>query len=218
MRRSSQSTSWRKTSIQRDPTTVWKEVAPLLVGWYVSNVGCGMMTKSLLTEAYYPWTIATIQMMFGVMLQLPLWYSGKRSTPKLTKNDVKSLVPVALCQFGIHAGATIATGITKGLALAHVIKALEPLCTMGIDHLLSKQDITPEHLLGVIPVVAGSILPFWKYVSFDWRAMIAALVLVASSSTRVVLCRKILKDEKSKKSLDSSNLFAVLSAMTSVIF
>jgi solute carrier family 35 protein E1 len=177
-----------------------------------------MMTKSLLTKAYYPWTIATIQMMSGAVCQLPLWYFGKRMIPKLDKSDIKSLFPIALCQFGIHAGATIATGITKGLALAHIIKALEPMCTMGVDHILAMRDIPVERFLGIIPLVAGSILPFWKHVSFDWLSMVAALIVVASSSTRVVLCRRILSDSKEGTNLDPSNLFAILSVMTSALF
>ena len=207
----------RKVETKPHPTS-WKELGTLVAVWYGCNVFYGMTTKTLLTELYYPWTVATIQMLFGVLCQLPLWYLGRRKIPNLKSDDIKSLLPLSICQFGIHAGATYATGIHKGLAVSHIIKALEPICTMGVEYILSKQVIPVALFLGIVPLVAGSILPFLKYATFDFGSMVATLIVVMCSATRVVLCRNVLQDNNPGKNLDASNLFVVLSIMASAIF
>lgn len=201
----------RKTSTPR------QELFPWLVVWYGASVSYGMMTKSLLKEVYYPWTVATVQMLSGLLFQLPLWYLNLHDRPSLTWQDVKALVPVAICQLGVHVGATMATGMNDGLPIAHVVKALEPIVTLAIDYILLGRSVPVDTLLGLVPLVAGVVLPYWTAKKFSAGATVAAIVVVVCSSTRVVLIHKILADRKIGKNLDAKNLFAVLSIMTSLI-
>jgi solute carrier family 35, member E1 len=198
------------------PTT-WENIVPRVLVWYGSSVSYGWMTKTLLKEVYYPWSVATFQLMSGLLFQVPLWYLHLHKLPELNWPDIKALLPVALCQLGVHIGATIATGIEQGLPIAHVIKALEPILTLAIDHVFFHRQASAEILLGLIPLVAGVILPYWTTHKLDVYAIVAATIVVVCSSIRVVLIHKILKEKVLGKSLDAKNLFAVLSIMTSLI-
>jgi Triose-phosphate Transporter family len=156
-------------------------------------------------------------MLSGLLFQLPLWYLNLQKSPELTWNDIKALIPVAICQLGVHIGATIATGIDQGLPIAHIVKAMEPILTLGLDHILLQRDAPSELLLGLIPLVAGTVLPYWTAHKFSLGAAAAAIMIVVCSSFRVVFTHKILTEKKIGKNLDSKNLFAVLSVMTSLV-
>jgi hypothetical protein len=175
------------------------------------------MTKTLLKEVYYPWSVATFQLLSGLLFHVPLWYLHLHKLPKLHWPDVRALMPVAMCQLGVHIGATIATGIDQGLPIAHVIKALEPILTLAIEHVFFHRIASAEILLGLIPLVAGVMLPYWTSHTFNVYAIVAATIVLVCSSIRVVLINKILKEKLIGKNLDAKNLFAVLSIMTSLI-
>ncbi|KAG7342156.1 triose-phosphate transporter family protein [Nitzschia inconspicua] len=203
--------------IPQTTTFTWKNLIPWLVIWYASSVCYGLMTKNLLREAYYPWSVATFQMLFGLLFQLPLWYLNLEKCPELTWQDIKALIPLAFCQLGVHVGATIATGLDEGLPIAHVVKALEPIVTLVIDYKVLKRAIPLDVLLGLIPLSAGLMLPHWTTHKFNPEAIIAATFVVACSSARVVLSHKILVEQKVGKNLHAKNLFAVLSITTALI-
>jgi solute carrier family 35, member E1 len=200
----------------QDPTA-WKSIVPWVVIWYGSNISYGWMTKTLLKEVYYPWSVATFQLLSCLLFQIPLWYLQIHKMPELHWRDLRALMPLAMCQVGVHVGATIATGIDKGLPVAHVIKALEPILTLAIDHIFFSRGASFEILLGLIPLVAGVMLPYWTSHTLNVYAIVAATIVVVCSSIRVVLTHKILTENKIGKYLDAKNLFAVLSIMTSLI-
>jgi solute carrier family 35 protein E1 len=186
-----------------------------LVVWFGANVCFGALTKKILTEIYYPWTIAAIQMISGFLYLIPWWYHGLRKIPELDWKDIKALFPIASCQIGVHVASTFATGLGRGLPIAHVIKAFEPIVIFALDY---KRGIPTEALLfGIVLIIAGTILPYWKYLQFDPLSIAAALVLVVCSSTRVVLAKHILNKRNIGKNLDAKNLYAIISIMVSIV-
>lgn len=189
----------------------------VLALWYGGSFFYGWATNILLMDMLYPWTIATLQNLVGFLIFLTLWYQDIRKAPQLNWQDIKVLLPIAFCHIAIHAAATIATGYQDGLDLAHVIKALEPLVTIGLDWAI--RDFLPpiEVFLGIIPLIAGVILPLTKGKRFDGKYAILSLVIIFCSSARAVLVKKILSQKTVGKNLDARNLYAVLSLMSTVV-
>ena len=94
--------------------------------------------KTVLKVLNLPLTIASIQLGLGLVLYVaPLWLSGLRKMPKLSGDNVKSVMPVAL----IHGAGQLVTVMSLGagsLAFVNVVKSLEvestarkqrPLCS-----------------------------------------------------------------------------------------
>tara|TARA_B110000305_G_scaffold199528_1_gene226270 strand:+ start:326 stop:652 length:327 start_codon:yes stop_codon:yes gene_type:complete len=88
--------------------------------WYLFNIGYNIYNKQSLNAIAYPWTIATIQMATGLAYFVPLWATGIRPAPKLSKSDLKTLFPIALCHTGVHIGAVIALGAGAGENAKHI--------------------------------------------------------------------------------------------------
>lgn len=59
----------------------------------------------------FPMTLSCLQLGVGVLYALFLWSApDARSTPKISFNDVKRLLPVGICFAGAHAGSVFAMG------------------------------------------------------------------------------------------------------------
>jgi len=56
----------------------------------------------------------------GLAYFVPLWATGIRPAPKLSKSDLKTLFPIALCHTGVHIGAVIALGAGAGENAKHI--------------------------------------------------------------------------------------------------
>ena len=112
----------------------------------------------------YPWTIATIQMAAGCFYFLPLWFSGLRKKPKLSCQDLKTLLPIALCHTGVHIGAVIALG-AGAVSFAHIVKASEPVTTCILNAVLLKEVLPLGVYLTLVPVIAGVAIASVKEVS-----------------------------------------------------
>ena len=52
-----------------------------------------------------PWTLATVQLFAGIPYVALLWATGLRKAPKLSTDNVKTLIPVSLGHLGTHIGA-----------------------------------------------------------------------------------------------------------------
>ena len=99
--------------------------------WYLFNIGYNIYNKQALNALDFPWTIALFQMAIGILYFAPLWLLGIRKAPKLSKDDLKTLFPIALCHTGVHVGAVIALG-AGAVSFAHIVKASEPVVTCGL--------------------------------------------------------------------------------------
>ena len=90
--------------------------------WYLFNIAYNIYNKQALNALAYPWTVATIQMAAGIAYFVPLWVLGIRKAPKLSLEDIKTLIPIALCHTGVHVGAVIDLG-AGAVSFAHIVKA-----------------------------------------------------------------------------------------------
>jgi solute carrier family 35 protein E1 len=164
----------------------------------------------------FPWTIATIQMATGIAYFVPLWLLGIRKAPKLSGSDLKTLFPIALCHTGVHVGAVIALG-AGAVSFAHIVKASEPVVTCGLNALLLGQILPLPVYLTLLPIIGGVAIASMKELSFTMLALASAMLSNVSSAARGVLSKKTMSGKQIGENLDAQNLYAVLTAMSTLI-
>lgn len=152
----------------------------------------------------------------GIAYFLPLWLTGVRKAPKLSKNDLKTLFPIAMCHTGVHVGAVIALG-AGAVSFAHIVKASEPVVTCGLNALLLGQILPLPVYLTLIPIIGGVAIASMKELSFTLLALGAAMLSNVSSAARGVLSKKTMSGKEIGENLDAQNLYAVLTAMSTLI-
>ncbi|KAG7342298.1 triose-phosphate transporter family protein [Nitzschia inconspicua] len=184
--------------------------------WYLFNIAYNIYNKQALNVLDYPWTIATIQMAAGIFYFLPLWLTGLRKAPKLSVGDIKTLIPIALCHTGVHVGAVIALG-AGAVSFAHIVKASEPVVTCALNYAFLGQVLPTPVYLTLLPIIGGVAIASMKELSFTFLALASAMLSNVSSSARGVLSKKTMSGKKIGENLDAQNLYAVLTAMSTLI-
>jgi solute carrier family 35 protein E1 len=152
----------------------------------------------------------------GIAYFLPLWLLGIRKAPKLSGSDLKTLFPIALCHTGVHVGAVIALG-AGAVSFAHIVKASEPVVTCGLNALLLKEVLPLQVYMTLIPIIGGVAIASMKELSFTFLALGAAMLSNVSSAARGVLSKKTMSGKKIGENLDAQNLYAVLTAMSTLV-
>ena len=192
------------------------EVGSYFALWYLFNIAYNIYNKQALNVLAFPWTIATIQMAAGILYFVPLWLTGLRKAPKLSWNDLKTLLPIALCHTGVHVGAVIALG-AGAVSFAHIVKASEPVVTCGLNYAFLGEVLPMSVYLTLLPIIGGVAIASMKELSFTVLALASAMLSNVSSSARGVLSKKTMSGKKIGENLDAQNLYAVLTAMSTVI-
>jgi solute carrier family 35 protein E1 len=184
--------------------------------WYLFNIGYNIYNKQALNAMSLPWTIATLQMATGIAYFVPMWVLGLRKAPKLSFSDMKTLFPIALCHTGVHVGAVIALG-AGAVSFAHIVKASEPVVTCGLNALLLGQILPLPVYLTLLPIIGGVAIASMKELSFTFLALASAMLSNVSSAARGVLSKKTMSGKQIGENLDAQNLYAVLTAMSTII-
>jgi solute carrier family 35 protein E1 len=184
--------------------------------WYLFNIGYNIYNKQALNVLDFPWTVATFQMAIGILYFVPLWLLGIRKAPKLSKADLKTLFPIALCHTGVHVGAVIALG-AGAVSFAHIVKASEPVVTCALNAALLGQILPMSVYATLLPIIGGVAIASLKELSFTWLALGSAMLSNVSSAARGVLSKKTMSGKKIGENLDAQNLYAVLTAMSTAI-
>merc|ERR1719203_993358 len=184
--------------------------------WYLFNIGYNIYNKQALNVLDYPWTVATIQMATGVAYFVPMWILGLRKAPKLSLAEIKTLIPIALCHTGVHVGAVVALG-AGAVSFAHIVKASEPVVTCLLNFLFLGEVLPTSVYATLLPSIGGVAIASMKELSFTYLALAAAMLSNVSSSARGVLSKKTMSGKKIGENLNAQNLYAVLTAMSTVI-
>jgi solute carrier family 35 protein E1 len=184
--------------------------------WYLFNIGYNIYNKKALNVLDFPWTVATIQMAAGIAYFVPVWLLGLRKAPKLSFDDIKTLIPIAFCHTGVHVGAVIALG-AGAVSFAHIVKASEPVVTCALNYLFLGSVLSLPVYLTLLPIIGGVAIASMKELSFTFLALGAAMLSNVSSAARGVLSKKTMSGKQIGENLDAQNLYAVLTAISTVI-
>ena len=79
----------------------------LFVVWYAFNAGYNVYNAKI-KDFGCPVTIATAQLMVGLLYAVPLWILGVRKIPNIGFRDLVTILPIAILNAFGHACAVIA--------------------------------------------------------------------------------------------------------------
>ena len=159
----------------------------------------------------------------AVLYAIPLWLSGVRKVPNLTKDDFLKILPIAVLNAFGHSCAVCAMFQKGGGSFTHVIKASEPVVSVILGLLINK--IVPK------PLTAASLLPITYGVAYastlgqlDFSTMSKELTTKAAKlamgsniafSLRSILRKNVLTAEFKKRThLDASNEHALTTLLS----
>jgi len=179
--------------------------------WYLFNIGYNIYNKKALNAMPIPWTMATLQLFVGIPYCFVLWLTGLRKAPKLSTDNVKTLVPVSLGHLGTHIGAVISLG-AGAVSFTHIIKASEPVVSAALSAVMLGAVYSPITYLTLLPIVGGVALASLKELSFTWLGFAAAMLSNLSSALRAILAKTTMGDGIGEN-MTEANLYGVLTIL-----
>ena len=182
--------------------------------WYLFNIGYNIYNKKALNAMAIPWTMALLQLFVGIPYVAALWATGLRKAPKLTTDNIKTLVPVSLGHLGTHIGAVISLG-AGAVSFTHIIKASEPVVSAGLSAVLLGAVYSPITYATLLPIVGGVALASLTELSFTWLGFWAALLSNVSSALRAILAKKTM-NKGVGENMTEANLYAVLTILATI--
>jgi solute carrier family 35 protein E1 len=179
--------------------------------WYLFNIGYNIYNKNTLNALAIPYTMAALQLFVGIPYCAVLWATGLRKAPKLSTDNVKTLIPVSLGHLGTHIGAVVSLG-AGAVSFTHIIKASEPVVSAALSAVLLGAFYSPITYLTLVPIVGGVALASLKELSFTWVGFIAAMGSNLSSALRAILAKKTMGNGVGEN-MTEANLYAVLTIL-----
>merc|ERR1719247_855296 len=179
--------------------------------WYLFNIGYNIYNKKALNALAIPYTMALLQLAVGIPYAGALWLTGLRKTPKLSKDDIKTLIPVSLGHLGTHIGAVVSLG-AGAVSFTHIVKASEPVVSAALSAVLLGAIYHPITYLTLLPIVGGVALASLKELSFTWLGFGAAMLSNVSSALRGILAKKTMGGGVGEN-MNETNLYAVMTIM-----
>jgi solute carrier family 35 protein E1 len=161
----------RKSAILQKKKKI--KIASLFALWYVLSVGYNIFSKRVLNLApELAWTTAWLQMALGLLYVGPMWLSGVRVKPELTKGEIVRLLPIAFLHTLVHVGGVISMG-AGAVSFTYIVKASEPAISAAISALVLKSFLPLPVYLTLYVMVSGrnpvdslswkhSIMPYFQ--------------------------------------------------------
>jgi len=143
-----------------------------------------------------------------------LWMTGLRKAPKLSVDNVKTLIPVSLGHLGTHIGAVVSLG-AGAVSFTHIIKASEPVVSAALSFVFLGAVSSWQTYLTLLPIVGGVALASLKELSFTWLGFIAAMGSNLSSAMRGILAKKTMGGGVGEN-MTEANLYGVLTILATL--
>jgi solute carrier family 35 protein E1 len=182
--------------------------------WYLFNIGYNIYNKKALNALPIPYTMAFLQLAVGIPYVMALWVTGLRAAPKMSVDNVKTLIPVSLGHLGTHIGAVVSLG-AGAVSFTHIVKASEPVVSAALSAVLLGAIYSPITYLTLLPIVGGVALASLKELSFTWVGFIAAMVSNLSSALRGILAKKTMGGGVGEN-MTEANIYAVLTILATI--
>ena len=131
-----------------------------LISRYAFNAGYNVYNAFVKKDFQYPWATSCMQLAIGLLYAFPLWALKLRAIPKLSKEDLKLLLPIAMLNAAGHSCAVVAMFEKGGGSFTHVIKASEPVVSVILNLLVNKvRDMLVISIRPRISIVRCFIVP-----------------------------------------------------------
>ena len=123
--------------------------------WYALS-GSYNVYNSLMKKGFeFPYAIACLQLIVGMVYALPLWFLGLRKVPSLSLSDFSVVLPICLLNAIGHFAAVYAMFQPGGGSFTHVIKASEPVVSGIFGFLILHAVPKPLTAISLVVVTYG---------------------------------------------------------------
>ncbi|CAM9653042.1 unnamed protein product [Laminaria digitata] len=211
------------TSTPAPATKGMGSLAILFVLWYLFNAYYNVSNKMVVRTWFFPYTCAFLQTAIGLIYLIPMWATGMQKVPKLTKDDVIKLLPIAFLHAGGHLAAVLSMS-AGAVSFTHIIKASEPVASTAIGPLFGVEMQPMTVNLFLLPIVGGVAFAAMKPgqgLDMSQLTNLASAYAMASNvsfAIRGILSKKVMTaDYKATKNMDASNTYAVLTIMSAIM-
>ena len=181
--------------------------------WYFFNIFFNIYNKQVLKAFRFPVTCTELQFVVGSCLAAFVWVTGIHKRPKLTKDQILTILPLAC----VHTLGNLLTNVALGkvaVSFTHTIKAMEPFFSVALSSAFLGDAPSLPILLSLVPIVGGVALASATEASFNWAGFGAAMGSNLTFQSRNVLSKKFMGG---KAPLDNINLFSVITIMSALI-
>lgn len=178
--------------------------------WYFLNVIFNILNKKIYNYFPYPYFVSVIHLFVGVVYCLGSWSVGLPKRAPMDGNQLKLLIPVAVCHALGHVTSNISFAAVA-VSFTHTIKALEPFFNAAASQFILGQQIPITLWLSLAPVVLGVSMASLTELSFNWLGFISAMISNISFTYRSIYSKKAMTD------MDSTNLYAYISIIALLV-
>lgn len=207
------STVLTTTSSDDDSVTSSRNTAKVgayILGWYAFNIIFNILNKSCLNVFPCPWFLATFQLCASAVFMMCLWFTGLQKRPKVSKELLVALVPVAFFHTVGHVSACVSFSHVA-VSFTHVVKSAEPVLSVILSQAFLKEVYPIYVWASLLPIVVGCSLAAVNEVSFSWAGFNNAMISNLGMVLRNVYSKKYLDEFKH---IDGINMFALLSIIS----
>jgi len=186
--------------------------------WYLGNYYYNITNKMALNAAGgktgFPMAISGLQLGVGALYGLFLWLApDARQKPKVTKQDLIKMLPVAFCFMGAHSASVFAMGM-GAVSFAQIVKAAEPAFAAVLAQFVYGKPVSKAKWLCLPIVIGGVILASVKELDFAWSALISACIANTFAAVKGNENKKLMETEGLKERIGSvGNQFAITTIM-----
>jgi solute carrier family 35 protein E1 len=172
-----------------------------LAFWYIGNYYYNITNKFALKATGgvggAPLTVASIQLLVGVIYGLFLWVApDARRAPTTTWDDIVKMVPLSIAFAGAHFSTVFAMS-AGAVSFGQIVKASEPAFAALLGVLLYSQNISAAKWWSLVPVIGGVCLASAAELDFAWAALVAGILANLFAAV---------KANENKKAMDTPGL------------
>ncbi|KAK7252124.1 hypothetical protein RIF29_35860 [Crotalaria pallida] len=178
--------------------------------WYFLNVIFNILNKKIYNYFPYPYFVSVIHLLVGVVYCLVSWTVGLPKRAPIDSNQLKLLIPVAVCHALGHVTSNVSFAAVA-VSFTHTIKALEPFFNAAASQFILGQSIPITLWLSLAPVVIGVSMASLTELSFNWVGFISAMISNISFTYRSIYSKKAMTD------MDSTNVYAYISIIALIV-
>lgn len=212
------STSSASSSSAEDESAAKSEKVQIGINimlWYAFNIVYNICNKRSLNWLALPWFVSWAQLVFGAAWYVPLWLLGLRKKPKLTWENIKTLVPVSIAHTVGHVSTVCSLGAVA-VSFTHVIKSMEPFFNVVGSAVVLKEVFPVPVYLTLLPIVAGVTIASVSEVSFTWMGFLSAMTSNVAFTARNLISKANM-NKPIGENMDEVNLFSVIQAISALM-
>ena len=189
--------------------------------FYLISAFYNIHNKKALNILKMPYTVATIQMVMGSFIFVPLWLFNIRERPFNKKSDMVELAgflrDVTFYNVLTHSAGVIALG-AGAVSFTQVVKASEPIFTALIGYFFTNERLPFQAYFSLLPIFIGVSLSSLNELNFTWYCLLVGLICNLFSALRTVYSKKAMcNDVKCVDKLSPENYYSLLTLFSSVL-